>query len=194
MKREEMILKLHSIDICVVNITYTQDIGIMFDILSSRGISSDNGCNYSQWPCLKFVISEGTRSLIAKINMGKEVSDDEICRNTIFRELCSLYGYNEYPVTGNKTLETCIAQIREGLKHIDYKESYLYAYVMLYNWSVEVRFFSNYKEMESYFKEVCGDLECESWDEMSDEELDEWYKVAEDNDWEGIPYIEMNEN
>ena len=41
--------------------------------------------------------------------------------------------------------------------------------------------------------EECSHLSCYTWDEMSDEELEEWYHVAEENDWEGLPYMEINE-
>ena len=30
--------------------------------------------------------------------------------------------------------------------------------------------------------------------ELNDEELEGWYKVAEENDWDGIPYMEISDN
>ena len=29
---------------------------------------------------------------------------------------------------------------------------------------------------------------------MSDAELEEWYHVAEENNWEGLPYMEVYDN
>lgn len=193
MTRIERIAKLRTIDICVANITYTYDIGLMFDVLSSEGVASEQGCNFSQWPCFKLNISEETKVLISRLKKGEEISDDELLSNKIFREICTFHGYHETFVVGDKILVECLKQIREGSKHINFTSEYFYAYITLDDWNIQVHFFSNYKDLKSYFKEDCGHLSCYTWDEMSDEELEEWYHVAEENDWEGLPFMVINE-
>ena len=62
MTREVILEKLSNINICVTNITYTYDIGLMFDVLSSEGVASEQGYNFSQWPCFKFPITNDFRN------------------------------------------------------------------------------------------------------------------------------------
>ena len=65
MERKEMLSKLSSMKVCVANVTYTYDIGIMFDLLSSEGVSSEEGYNINQWPCFKINMTEQTRVLFS---------------------------------------------------------------------------------------------------------------------------------
>ena len=58
-----MLSKLSSMKVYVANVTYTYDIGIMFDLLSSEGVSSEEGYNINQWPCFKINMTEQTREL-----------------------------------------------------------------------------------------------------------------------------------
>lgn len=193
MTRVEQIAKLRLIDICIANITYTYDIGLMFDVLSSEGVASEQGYNFGQWPCFKLNVSEETKVLISRLKKGEEISDEELLSNKIFHEICTYHGYQKAFVVGDKVLAECLKLIREGSKFIYFTSEYFYAYVTLDDWNIQVHFFSNYKDLKSFFKESCGHLSYYTWDEMSDEELEGWYYVAEGNDWEGLPYMEINE-
>ena len=194
MTRSEIILALSKINLFVANITYTYDIGLMFDVLSSDGVASEQGYNFSQWPCLKLNISEKTKVLISRLNKGEEISDEDLLGNEIFREICTFHGYHESFIVGDKVLEECLKLIREGCKHIDLTSEHFYAYVTLDEWNIQVHFFSDYKDLKSFFMEECSHLSCYTWDEMSDAELEEWYHVAEENNWEGLPYMEVYDN
>ena len=193
MTRKELVAKLRTIDICVSNITYTYDIGLMFDVLSSKGASSEQGYNYSQWPCFRLNASEETKVLISRLKEDEEINDDELLSNVFVREICTCHGYHESFLVGGKVLAECLKLIREGSKQIDCSSEYFYAYITLNDWNIQVHFFSNYKDLETFFKDECSHLSCRTWDEMSDEELEGWYHIAEENDWGGVPYIEISD-
>ena len=46
--------------------------------------------------------------------------------------------------------------------------------------------------MEAYFYDQFNSF-CRAWEEMDDEELKSWYKTAEENDWEGVPLMEIKD-
>jgi hypothetical protein len=194
MSREEILEKLSNINICVANITYTYDIGLMFDVLSSVGIASEQGYNFSQWPCFKFPITNDFRNLIHRIKDGKEIDDNELLSNSVFKEICTVHGYNDSFMVCDTTLTKCIRLIQEEAKVLDDTLNSFYAYVSIENWSVNLKFFSTYKDLVNYFKDECGYLSFIPWEEMNDDELEGWYQVAEENDWDGVPYMEISGN
>ncbi len=194
MARGEILAKLSSINFCVANITYTYDIGLMFDVLSSVGVASEQGYNFSQWPCFKFPVTNEVRSLIHRIKDGEEIDKDELLNNSVFREICTVHVYNESFIVCDDTLAKCIKQIHKEVKVLDDTLNSFYAYVSLEDWSVSIKFFSTYNDMANYFKDECCHLSFIPWAEMNDEELEGWYQVAEKNDWDGVPYMEINGN
>jgi len=194
MARGEILAKLSSINFCVANITYTYDIGLMFDVLSSVGVASEQGYNFSQWPCFKFPVTNEVRSLIHRIKDGEEIDKDELLNNSVFREICTVHVYNESFIVCDDTLAKCTKQIHNEVKVLDDTLNSFYAYVSLEDWSVSIKFFSTYNDMANYFKDECCHLSFIPWIEMNDEELEGWYQVAEKNDWDGVPYMEINGN
>lgn len=194
MTREVILEKLSNINICVTNITYTYDIGLMFDVLSSEGVASEQGYNFSQWPCFKFPITNDFRNLIQRIKGGEEIDDDELLSNSVFKEICTVHGYNDSFVVCDDTFTRCRKLIQEEAMALDDTLNSFYAYISLENWSVNLKFFSTYKEIEKYFKDECCHLSFIPWAELNDEELEGWYKVAEENDWDGVPYMEISDN
>ena len=194
MSREEILEKLSNINICVANITYTYDIGLMFGVLSSVGIASEQGYNFSQWPCFKFPITNDFRNLIHRIKDGKEIDDNELLSNSVFKEICTVHGHNDSFMVCDTTLTKCTRLIQEEAKVLDDTLNSFYAYVSIENWSVNLKFFSTYKDLVNYFKDECGYLSFIPWAEMNDDELEGWYQVAEENDWDGVPYMEISGN
>lgn len=191
MNREELISKLSSIKVCVANITYTYDVCLFFDVLSGEGVHSEQGYNIGQWPCFKLNIPEDTSHLISRLKRGEVMTVDELLENNTIRELCTYHSYaNSWLVEGD-TLIKCISQVKEGLKEIEGIPNSLYAYVSLDDWNVCEAFFLTYKELQDYFLQKWN-YDCKPWKDISDEELKEWYQIAEENGWEGIPYMEIN--
>ena len=194
MTREELLAKLSNINICVANNTYTYDIGLMFDMLTSDGAASEQGYNFSQWPCFKFSITDDFKNIVRSIKNGEEIDGDELLNNSIIKEICTIHGYNDSFVVCDETLSACIKAIIEEAKAIDDTLDSFYTYASIENWAIKVKFFSAYEDMVLFFKNECGYLDFTCWNEMSDEELEEWYNVAEENGWDGVPYMEINDD
>ena len=193
MIRTEIISKLSKVTLCVANITYTYDIGLLFDVLTSKGAASEQGYNFSQWPCFKFSITDDFRNIIRRIKNGEKTDDNELLNNSIIKEICTIHGYNDSFVVCDETLAACIKAIREEIKVIDDTLDSFYVYASIENWAVKLKLFSAYEDLVLFFKGECSHLALTGWNEMSDDELEEWYNVAEENGWEGVPYMEMNE-
>lgn len=193
MIRTEIISKLSKITLCVANVTYTYDIGLFFDVLTSEGAASEQGYNFSQWPCFKFSITKDFKNIIRRIKGGEIIDDNELLNNSVIKEICTIHGYNDSFMVCDETLSACIKAIREEIKVIDDTLDSFYVYASIENWAVKVKFFSEYEDMALNFKDECSHLSFVGWDEMSDDELEEWYNVAEENDFEGVPYIKINE-
>ncbi len=194
MTRSEIITELSKIHLCVANITYTYDIGLVFDVLTSDGAASEQGYNYSQWPCFKYSITDDFKNIIRRIKNDEIIDDNELLNNSIIKEICTIHGYNDSFVVCDETLVACIKAIRGEIKAIDDTLVSFYAYVSLENWNVKVKFFSTYKGITLFFKNECCHLDFTCWNEMSNEELEEWYNVAEENGFEGVPYMEIDDN
>lgn len=187
-----MINKLSTIDICVANITYTYDIGLMFDVLSSEGVSSEEGYNIGQWPCFKLTLSNKTKEIIYQLKNGQKIEDKCLLENKLFRELCTYHSYNGNYLVDDETLATCLDYIKTGLKEIDDQLASIYAYVSLEDWDFCLSFFPTYSEMVEFFYERWNGY-CRNWEEMNNEEIEKWYNIAEENKWGGVPYMEVNE-
>ena len=193
MTRVEMISKLSGIKACAANITYTYDIGLFFDVLCSGGVHSEQGYNIGQWPCFKLHISEETNRLISRLKEEEFIADDELLENSTIRELCTYHSYTNSWLVDGDTLAKSVSQIKDALKEIENRQDTLYAYVSLDDWNVCVAFFLTYEELQDFFMDKWS-FDCRPWEDMSDEELEEWYQMAMDNDWDGIPYLELGEN
>ena len=192
MTREEILAKLSNINICVANITYTYDIGLMFDVLSSDGVAYEQGYNFSQWPCFKFSNTKDFKKIVRRIMNDEKIDGDELLNNSIIKEVCTIHGYNDSFVVCDETLSACIKAIKEEAKAIDDTLDSFYTYASIENWEVKVKFFSAYEDMVLFFKDECSHLSFTDWNDMSDEELEEWYNEAEENGWDGVPYMEIN--
>ena len=67
-------------------------------------------------------------------------------------------------------------------------------YASTEDWNMEFGIFATECELENYFVDVWGtDDEC--YDDMDDEEISIWYDIAEDNEWNNLPFhtIECSE-
>jgi len=194
MTRSEIISKLSKITLCVANITYTYDIGLMFDVLTSDGAASEQGYNFSQWPCFKFSITDDFKNIVRRITNNEEIDGDELLNNSIIKEICTIHGYNDPFVVCDETLSACIKAIIEEAKTFDDTLDSFYTYASIEDWDVKVKFFSAYEDMVLFFKDECSHLSFTDWNDMSDEELEEWYNEAEENGWDGVPYMEINDD
>ena len=109
--------------------------------------------------------------------------EDSICK-----ELCTYHDmWNGSFLIKEESLSKCLCQIREALKTIDLSGEELFVYASVESWNIDIRFFSSYDAFKEAIAEE-WDGSVESYESMDDEELQGWYDIAEENDWDGIPY------
>ena len=191
MERKEILSKLSRMKVCVANVTYTYDIGIMFDLLSSEGVSSEEGYNINQWPCFKVNMSEQTRDLFSLLKKGEQLDKNELLKNNVIKQLCTYHSYQESDLVNDELIDMCLDYIRKEVKNVDCTKEFIYVFVC-FDYIECLKLFSTYSEMEAFFFEQFNSF-CRSWEEMDDEELENWYKTAEENDWEGVPLMEIKD-
>lgn len=191
MTREEIIAKLSTIKVCVVNITYTYDIGLLFQVLTKRGVYTEDGYNVGMWPCVKLNINNDVRDLHNRLNGGESFSDDQLIEYDFIKELCTFRDIHGYSIVGGKTLQLALSEIRKQLSVLDCSGDYVYAYISLYEWDIDVSLFPSYEKLQEYFIGKWSDL-VDEWEYMEDKELEQWYEEAANEDWDCLPYEEVS--
>lgn len=191
MTREERKAKLLAIKICVVNITYTYDVGLFFNVITKDGVHFEEGYNLSMWPCIKLSINNEVRDLQKRIIDGEQFSKEQLMSYSFCKELCTFRGYNESFVFSEEILKCALEAILQQLPKLDCSGDYAYAFVDPEQTRVEITLFSTYEKLQDYCLEKWSDR-IWSWDDMNNEELEEWYKLAEYEDWESLPYVDVS--
>lgn len=192
MTREEKIAELSAIHIIVANPVVTYDMGMQFDVLTGVGAWTDLG-NVGQWPYMHFPISDGLRNLQKRL-LREVVSDEDMMQDDICKELCMYHDMwsGSYQLE-SEALSEALAVIRKELAAINLDGKDLYVYADLEDGNRDIRLFASYEEL---CNSVLTDWEdsVRPYAEMSDEEIDHWYDVAEVNDWAGILYSDFTED
>lgn len=177
MTREEMLTKLKNIKPTACSLVMTYDMGMQFEIMTSEGARTEIG-NYSDWPYWKF----------------KRLSSEEldILKTKIENKTLSVEDFSE-------PLLTLVKSIIDGVKDIDLSETFkellkyplsetekdFYVFCDIENWNFEILFFGKLEEMEKDFVERFAVFN--SWEEMDNEELEEYCNLL-DEESEGIPF------
>lgn len=190
MTREEKIAKLSTIHIIVANPTVTYDMGMQYDVLTGKGVYQEMG-NVGQWPYMHFPIAEGLRQLQESLKTNHTISDEDVLKNDVCKELCVYHDMwnGSYPLEG-EPLKNTISLIKKELIKLNLSGNDLFVYAAVESWSQEIRMFVSY---DDFCDSILADWEDSvySYDEMGDDEIDNWYSVAEQNDWAGIPYSDF---
>lgn len=192
MTREEKIAKLNTIRVVVTNIVATYDMGLEFTTMSKDGVTTQMG-NVGQWPCFVFNHEdEQIRNVVDALRTGKEVSDDELLGSklgTTLTTYCSVFG-EEHRITDEDVVSEITREIREKLKNIQGVGDRLYTYATLEEWNIQIEFFATEEELADFFVENWGTAD-ESYENMTDEELDDYYDIAEEEEFYSLPYVEI---
>lgn len=195
MTREEKIAKLNTIHVVVTDIIVTYDMGLEFTTMTAKGVTTQMG-NIGQWPCFVFNLKdEQLRQVVDALRIGKEVSNDEILNSllgitlTTYREAY----LEECRITDERLILEILRQIREKLKGIQGLVDVLYVYATFESWNVQIECFATEKKLADFFVENWGTAE-ESYEYMSDEELDDYYNCAEEENFYSLPYSEIGFN
>ncbi len=184
MTREEKQFRLKSINNAICAITLTYDMGVQIDYISARGAQESMG-SYSQWPCLHMRITDTLRSLQKRLIDGEKVSDEDMLADSVCSEICTfhdLYFNTEVRAEG-ELLKHCLGLIREKLPTVELGGNDIYAYAALEEWHTQIELFSTYESLFSFFIDL-WDSGAEAFEDMIDEDIDFWYQLAEDHDWD----------
>ncbi len=195
MTREEKIAKLNTIRVVVTDIIATYDMGLEFTTMTTKGVTTQMG-NIGQWPCFVFNLkNERLWQVVNALRTGKNVCNDEIL-NSLLGITLSTYRESyleEYRITDERLISEILRQIREKLKGIKGLVDKLYVYATLESWNLQIEFFATEEALADFFVENWGTSE-ESYEYMSDEELDNYYNCAEEEDFYSLPYSEIGFN
>ncbi len=187
MTREEKIEKLKTISVVVTDLTVTFDMGLEFTTMTSKGVPTQMG-NIGQWPCFVFNMTEQTRNLLDKIQAG-EVNSDELLLSTQLGETLTTYHnfYNGNSRFNEHKTSQILSILREKIQNVRSVGDRLYVYASPEDWNMEFGFFTTMEELADFFIKIWGSAE-ELYENMTDEELDDYYIKAEEEDFFSLPY------
>lgn len=192
MTREEKIAKLNSIHIVVTDIIATCDMGLEFTTMTAKGATTQMG-NVFQWPCFVFNNEEKQmQQVVEALRTGKDITNDEILKSLLGETLTTVCDpYNgESQISDEDLVSEILQMIRENLKGIQELGSRFYVYASLESWNLQIEFFTTEENLANFFAEVFGTAEV-SYESMSDEELDYYYELAEEENFYSLPFIEI---
>lgn len=192
MTREEKLAKLNSIRVVVTDIIATFDMGLEFTTMTSKGVTTQLG-EVFEWPCFVFNNEdEQMRQVVDALRTGEEITDDEILNSLLGETLTTFYDLfnGDVRITDEDRISDILHEIRNNLKGLQGIGDKLYAYVSLASWNWVIKFFATEEELADYFVEVFGTAE-DSYESMSDDELDEYCDWAEEAEFYSLPLNEI---
>lgn len=184
-----MLEKLHSIDVIVCRLEVSFDMGIQFDVMTSKGVCTHLG-DVGNWPCWEVPI---TKELIELREMVLEDSTSVTIEDVLAVDVCkrllsyyNMYNEEEWLVEGN-VLDMCFGNLIKSIREIDCSRDKVYAYVDLEEWGDgTVKFFNEERDLNTYFVCIFGNEE-RLYDEMTEVELQEAFENAVENEGKYIP-------
>lgn len=189
--KEEYLKKLKAIKLCVANMIVTYDMGLQFDVITSEGATTNIG-NVGSWPCMEFQLTEGFKEIHAKICAGEKIENTEIENDSICREICTYHDmYNGDRCLEGSQFEECIDSIKDGIAELELPHSTFYVYASLEAWDTEIKMFDTLEAMKDFFISSLGAC-VDDYGDMTLEQIKYWYDVAEENDWDSLPYLTFN--
>lgn len=192
MTREEKEAKLNSIHIVVTDIIATCDMGLEFTTMTAKGVTTQMG-NVFQWPCFVFNNEEKQmQQVVEALRTGKDITNDEILKSLLGETLTTVSDpYNgEFQISDDDLVSEILQMIRDNLKGIQELGSRFYVYASIESWNLQIEFFTTEENLANFFAEVFGTAEV-SYESMSDEELDYYYELAEEENFYALPFVEI---
>ena len=147
-----MLEKLHSIDVIVCRSVVTFDLGIQFDVMTSKGVCTHLG-NVGNWPCRELSVTKELIELKEKvIEDSASITIEDVLAVDVCKRLLSYYNmYNEeeWLVEGN-VLDMCVGNLIKSIREIDCSRDKVYAYVDLEEWGDgTVKFFNEERDLNT---------------------------------------------
>lgn len=195
MKRKEMLQKLGNIKALTTNITVTYDMGIQFNVMTSKGVCTNFG-NVGNWPCYKVPITPELKLLKDCLEKGEDVSAEDILKVDVCKSLLSytdMFQGQSWIVEGDK-LDHCVENLNNAILALNTDRDFFFAYVDLEDWgNNDIVFFNEYEGLRDYFCEVFG-CDDELYEDMDDEKLERVYEEAGENGWNGVFFKDFVDN
>lgn len=187
MTREDILCKLHSIRIGARPTVITYDMGLQYEYVTPEGHGEGFG-NMGAWPtyCLKNIPNGIFEVIKQKIKDGVLTLDD-----LAGTDLQLFYNH----VFDIPRPESCIPDICDFFQRLlpvllgpDGK---LFVMCDACQWEPEAYFYSTYEELEETFADYYAS-DIEAWEDLDDEELEEWLHRTED-ELDSIPFVVLRE-
>lgn len=187
MTREEKIEKLNTVSVIVTDLTVTFDMGLEFTIMTAKGVTTQMG-NIGQWPCFVFNMINQTRSLLDKLQTSVEVSDELVLSTSLGATLTTYHDfYNGDSHFDENKASQILSILREKIQNVKNIGDRLYVYASPEEWNMKFGLFATMDELTDFFIKIWGSDE-ELYENMTDEEIDDYYIKAEEEDFFSLPY------
>lgn len=186
MTREEMLNKLHSINIGAQATVATMDMGLEYEYVTKEGWGENVGC-MGDWPA--YVLHGISDDLFAAIK-------DKIQKNTLLADdfsgtdLEKFYNY-VFSVERFSDYVPSLCEFFEGITQIEsLTNGSLYVLCDARQWEPEAQFFSSYDMLAEAFIDQYN-YGIQEWEELDDDELADWVEKI-DEELSGISLIEFD--
>lgn len=190
MSREELIQKLSTIPFCAIPTVVTEDMGLEYDYVTSKGAGSSFG-NIGDWPAFKMRGIPVEQWKTIKDKVESQTLEEKDLKNTdlglLVDNLHDLYGnlYEKYYMDISNTFKSVLTLP-------DILPEQFFCRIDLVNWGDIPDFYVEEDQfLEAFENYYCCDVT--EWDDMSDDELNFWYDRIKD-DFSSFPYNSFDEN
>ena len=170
----------------------TYDMGLQIDVITKEGATTLFG-TIGQWPCFEFDVTDDLLNLQRRIKNKESLTRKQLLNNNIIKELCTYHDlYNGYWELSGKQLTKALNQIKKEMLHIDLANKKIYAYASLVEDDLCIKLLPSVDELKSVFLENAV-TDCRPFDDMEDAEIEEWYGIAEENEWDNFPLFPFDD-
>lgn len=180
MTREEKIAKLKTVKLIIPNLSFSYDMGLAYNILTSEGAAYTNGLEW--WPISKRRVSAALRRVHAKVLSGEQIKAKEVRNLKVFRRLfapyTSWYGYTTSIDEEEK--EKYLSLVREQMSKLKLENNLIYSYME--DEGRDLHLFDNYNDLEDFVIETLG-YGITKYEDMDEKQLSYFYGCAEDEGW-----------
>lgn len=187
MTREEKNENLNTFSVIVTDLAVTFDMGLEFTTMTSKGVTTQMG-NIGQWPCFVFNMTKQIRNLLDKLHTGEEVSNELFLSTPLGATLTTHHDfYNGDSHFYENKASQILSILREKIQNVKNIGDRLYVYASPEEWNMKFGFFATMDELTDFFIKSWGSDE-ELYENMTDEEINDYYIKAKEEDFFSLPY------
>ncbi len=185
MTREEKLALLHSISFGAWPTVATMDMGLQYEYVTPEGYGCEFGA-FGSWPAHKIydVSAEAFERIKNKLRSGS-LQKEDLEGTGLLR-----FYENVYSPFRPDSVPT-VSELFKELLHVNINDDVVYALCDPLSWSPEAYFYSSYDEMAAAFIDRYQSY-TEKWDDLDDEQLDNWIDSLEEVN--GVELVEIHLN